>query len=153
MSFGLQEIVEKIRITLVVDLTAGVGAVARSIHYMQATANTKVEVGELPFVIFFPVSLARFDTFTSDGMDQVWQFNIIDHADNGILPTDAVMGKLYGNGVPGTSAPTYGLHRRKLSLSTNTMSEMEYLDGGVLFQGDPTAVGMFMQFGVKYEKG
>lgn len=153
MAFDLQEIVEKIRTQLVTDLTVGVDATARSIHFLQATTNTKVEVGELPFVVFFPVQLPAFDTFTSNGIDAVWQFNIIDHADNGALPTTAAWGRLYGDGVPGTSAPTYGLHRRKLTLTTHTLSEFEYLDGGVLFQGDPVATGMFMQFGVKYEKG
>lgn len=151
--FGLQELVEKIRVTLVADLTVGVDATVRSVHYLQATTNTKVVVGQKPYVVFFPVALPRFDTFTSDGMDMVWQFNFIDHADNGGIPTASACDRLYGDGVPGTSAPTYGLHRRKLTLSTHTLSEFEYLDGGVLFQGDAVATGMFMQFGVKYEKG
>jgi hypothetical protein len=96
---------------------------------------------ELPYVVL-TVRGTKNDTQLSNGMTVSVTVFFYDHRANTMVPLSNLWKRIYGNGDPPSTGPTYGLQRFRPTLASgNEAGVMEFQDFDPAFEEDPDAIG------------
>lgn len=80
-----------------------------------ADGDAAVAPGSRPLIIVTHVSGVGGDTFDTNIGESVYQVSVFDHRANGMVNIADVVSKVFGNSYGTDNAPTYGLHRWKMT--------------------------------------
>lgn len=153
MSLNMLDILTAIRVRL--EASSGGFFRGDKVYVFQAPADVTPKPSELPVVVISGVSVAQRDSFDKNGVDLDFIVTIVDHKANTTGPVFAAYARVYGNGDPPATAPTYGLHRftPTMATGTNEPSEIVWQQSDTLFDDtDPNAIGWVLRFSVHHQE-
>lgn len=126
-----------------------------NVYTHRAPSNLAPAVGQLPIVVVGGFFAEPNDSFESDGINLTFLVSIIDHADNFDTQIDAAYTRVYGDGDPPNTPPTYGLHRHIPVLvdSVNQPGLITWQSTNSLYEDDDSAIGYVLTFTVAMDRG
>jgi hypothetical protein len=153
MSLNMLDMLTAIRVRL--EASSGGFFRGNKVYVFQAPTGVTPKVGELPVVVISGVSVTQRDSFDKNGVDLAFLVTIIDHKDNDEPPIFAAYTRVYGNGDPPNTAPTFGLHRHTptMATGTNEPGNIVWEQADTLFDDtDPNAIGWVLRFSVSHQE-
>lgn len=151
MSLNMLDILTAIRVRL--EASSGGFFRGDKAYMLRAPSDVTPKPGLLPVVVVSGVSASMSDTFSTNELDMTFLVSIIDHEQNRSGPCFSAYTRVYGNGDPPNTAPTYGLHRHIPSVTgTNSPGVIVFEQADTLFEEDPNVIGWVLRFSVRHQE-